>query len=84
LESLKATLQTVSPFTHDALEPAFQSVLEEHELKMGKLAQPVRVALTGGTASPGIYEVMELLGQEKTCARLAKAVTLISDTTVSA
>ncbi len=84
LESLAARLQTVSPFTHETLEPAFQRVLEEHDLKMGKLAQPVRVALTGGTASPGIYEVMELLGQEKTCVRLAKAVALISDTTVSA
>ncbi len=61
------------------LEPAFQLVLEEHDLKMGKLAQPVRVALTGGTASPGIYEVMELLGQENTCTRLAKAVALIPD-----
>ena len=80
LESLAATLQTVSPFTHDTLEPAFQSVLEKHELKMGKLAQPVRVALTGGTASPGIYDVMELLGQEKTCERLTKAVALIPST----
>ena len=77
LESLATTLQTVSPFTHDALEPAFQQVLEQHELKMGKLAQPVRVALTGGTASPGIYDVMELLGQEKTCERLIKAAALI-------
>ena len=38
LESLATTLQTVSPFTHDVLEPAFQQVLEKHELKMGKLA----------------------------------------------
>ena len=77
LESLAITLQTVSPFTHDKIEPVFQQVLEKHELKMGKLAQPVRVALTGGTASPGIYDVMELLGQEKTCERLTKAVGLI-------
>ena len=79
LEHLAATLQTVSLFTHETLEPAFQLVLEEHDLKMGKLAQPVRVALTGGTASPGIYDVMELLGQEKTCERLTKAVALIPD-----
>ncbi len=84
LESLAATLQTVSPFIHDTLEPAFQSVLEKHELKMGKLAQPVRVALTGGTASPGIYDVMELLRQEKTCERLTKAVALIPNTQESA
>ncbi len=83
LESLATTLQTVSPFAHDTLESAFQQVLEKHELKMGKLAQPVRVALTGGTASPGIYDVMELLGQQKTCERLIMAVALISDTEIS-
>jgi glutamyl-tRNA synthetase len=44
-----------------------------HGLKLGKLAQPVRVALTGGTASPGLFEVMEILGREKTLARLAAA-----------
>ena len=79
LDRLAETLQIVSPFSHTALESAFQSVLAEHDLKMGKLAQPVRVALTGGTASPGIYDVMALLGQEKTCERLAKAVALIPD-----
>jgi glutamyl-tRNA synthetase len=48
----------------------FHQVLEEEGLKMGKLAQPLRVALTGRTTSPGIYEVMELLGQDRTVARL--------------
>ena len=43
---------------------------EEEGLKMGKLAQPLRVALTGRTTSPGIYEVMELLGQDRTVTRL--------------
>lgn len=83
LEDLALTLQTISPFTHDTLEPAFHRVLEKHELKMGKLAQPVRVALTGKTASPGIYDVMELLGQEKTCSRLIKATDLITNTEIS-
>jgi len=47
--------------------------------KLGDLAQPVRVALTGRTVSPGIYEVMELLGKERTIARLKKAVSLMGD-----
>jgi len=39
-------------------------------MKLGKLAQPVRVALTGKTASPGIYDVVLLLGKERTIKRL--------------
>jgi glutamyl-tRNA synthetase len=42
-------------------------------VKLGKLAQPVRVALTGSTASPGLFEVMAILGREKTLARLDAA-----------
>ena len=77
LESLDEALQSVASFTHDTLESTFRRVLEKHGLKMGALAQPVRVALTGRTASPSIYDVMELLGKKKTLARLAKALRLI-------
>lgn len=61
-------------FSVPALEQAFKQVLEEDGLKMGQLAQPVRVALTGRTASPGLFEVMDLLGRERTVARLRKGV----------
>ena len=83
LKDLAVALQTISPFTHDELESAFQRVLEKHMMKIGKLAQPVRVSLTGGTASPGIYDVMELLGKEKTCTRLVNAVAFITNTEIS-
>ena len=46
------------------------SVLEELGLSMSKLAQPVRVALTGATVSPGIHEVIAVLGKERTIQRL--------------
>jgi glutamyl-tRNA synthetase len=61
-------------FSIPALEQAFKQVLGEDGLKMGQLAQPVRVALTGRTASPGLFEVMDLLGRERTLARLKKGV----------
>jgi len=57
-----------------AIEGAFQATLAAHGLKLGALAQPVRVAVTGGTVSPGIYEVLDVLGRERTLARLAAAV----------
>jgi len=44
---------------------------------MSKLAQPVRVALTGGTVSPGIFDVMVLLGRDRMLARLKKAIDLM-------
>ena len=47
--------------------------IAEHQLKLGALAQPVRVAVTGGTVSPGIYEVLDVLGRERSLARLRVA-----------
>ncbi|MBV8451414.1 MAG: hypothetical protein JOZ29_03975 [Deltaproteobacteria bacterium] len=47
-------------------------------MKLGQLAQPVRVALTGGSVSPGIYEVIAVLGRERTVTRLARAMEFIS------
>jgi glutamyl-tRNA synthetase len=63
-----------------AIEAAFQAVLARHNLGLGKLAQPVRVALTGGTVSPGIYEVAEVIGQARVVARLDAALPLVGGT----
>jgi glutamyl-tRNA synthetase len=56
---------------------AFESVLARFNLKLGQLAQPVRVALTGGTVSPGIYEVIAVLGKRRTVDRLRAALSKI-------
>ena len=48
--------------------------MESSGLKLGKIAQPVRVALTGGTVSPGIFEIMAVLGQGRVLDRLQAAV----------
>ena len=63
-----------SRWTVESLTAAFNEVLAAHDLKLGKLAQPVRVAVTGGTASPGIFEVLDVLGRERTIARLDRAL----------
>jgi glutamyl-tRNA synthetase len=46
-------------------------------LKLGKIAQPVRVALTGRTASPGIFEITEIIGKDKVLERLRAAAAFI-------
>jgi glutamyl-tRNA synthetase len=58
----------------EPLEKLFQGAAEKRGLGLGKIAQPVRVALTGGTASPGMYDVIQILGREETLARLDEAL----------
>jgi len=61
-------------FSKQAWEEQFKRLVEEEGIKMGQLAQPVRVALTGRTASPGLFDVMEVLGRERTLSRLRESV----------
>jgi glutamyl-tRNA synthetase len=70
---LTETLESMGVFTEKSLEDAFSAVMGATGLKMGKIAQPVRVALTGKTASPGIFEIIEVIGKERTLQRLRKA-----------
>lgn len=57
-------------WTFEALEATVKSMAEDLELGFGKLAQPLRAALTGTTTSPGIFDVLVLLGQEEALARI--------------
>ena len=69
--------ENMETFTESELEKAFQSVMAQTALKLGKIAQPVRVALTGRTASPGIFEITEIIGRDKVLARLQAALAYI-------
>jgi glutamyl-tRNA synthetase len=77
LELLVGQLEVLGNFNEERLEAAFKAVMEQTGLKLGKIAQPVRVALTGKTVSPGIFEIIAVLGREKTTARLAAALDFI-------
>jgi glutamyl-tRNA synthetase len=74
LEALRSKLASLSVFHTPTIEKAFKEVLERLGLKMSELAQPVRVSLTGRTVSPGIYDVLEILGKERSLARLQRAI----------
>ncbi|MCK4847231.1 MAG: glutamate--tRNA ligase, partial [Deltaproteobacteria bacterium] len=63
-----------SSFDATQIESAFQGLLDKFELKLGKLAQPVRVALTGTSVSPGIFETIEAMGKDMTIDRLTEAI----------
>ncbi|MFN2100603.1 glutamate--tRNA ligase [Altererythrobacter sp. MF3-039] len=70
LRSIYARLETENDWTLEALEASLKSHAEELELGLGKLAQPLRAALTGTTTSPGIFDVLVLLGREESLARV--------------
>ena len=61
-------------FSKQVWEESFKKFVEEEGIKMGQIAQPVRVALTGRTASPGLFEVMEVLGRDRTLLRLRRGL----------
>ncbi|MGH7773591.1 MAG: glutamate--tRNA ligase [Candidatus Binatia bacterium] len=77
LEALIGKLTAITEFSEHNVEEAFAEILKEKGLSLGGLAQPVRVALTGSTASPGIYEVIAVLGKERTLKRLRQALEYI-------
>ena len=70
---LSEQIESLKVVDEKNLENAFLQVMEQTGLKLGKIAQPVRVALTGKTASPGIFEIIEVLGKETVLARLKDA-----------
>ncbi len=69
-------LASLDPFTHDALYAWAQRFAESKDLKLGKLMNPIRAAITASTASPSMFEVMEILGKEESIARLKAALAL--------
>ena len=78
LRALRDGFTKLESWSRDAIEAVFLEVLSaQGDLKMGKLAQPVRVAVTGGSVSPGIFETLEVLGQSRTLARMERALDLI-------
>ncbi|WHZ24221.1 MAG: glutamate--tRNA ligase [Nitrospira sp.] len=74
LTKLVERLEAFPTFLKQEWEDAFKKLVEEEGIKMGQLAQPVRVALTGRTASPGLFDVMEVLGRDRTLRRLRRGI----------
>ena len=76
LESVSNALGGSSDWDEAALETAVRQVAEDAGLGLGKVAQPLRAALTGRTTSPGIFDVLLLLGREESLARINDALAL--------
>ena len=74
LEEFLPELEALDTFETGNLEETMRQFLETKEIKMVKIAQPIRVAITGGSASPGLFDVMSSLGKRKVIQRIQEAI----------
>jgi glutamyl-tRNA synthetase len=72
LEKASATLPNVE-FKHDPLDQALRAAAQELGVKAGQMFQPIRVAICGRKNAPPLFETLEVLGKEKTLARIEEA-----------
>jgi glutamyl-tRNA synthetase len=79
LASAREALAATDPFDAEAIESALAPVLEDAGVKPGRLYQPIRVAITGTTVSPGIFESLSALGREASLERIDTALARLSD-----
>ena len=77
MEALIAACRQLPAFEKGALEIALRATAEQHGLKAGALIHATRVAVTGRAVSPGLFEVLELLGRDRSVARLTAALSIL-------
>ncbi|UCG33634.1 MAG: glutamate--tRNA ligase [Phycisphaerales bacterium] len=78
LADLLPRLEGLPDWTAEAIEGLLRGVCEETGLGLGKVAQPIRVAVSGGTISPTIFDTLVLLGRERTLTRIRRALEQLS------
>lgn len=79
LEIMMSRLSHVENFSREHTEIAIKGYATESGSKLGDVAQPLRLAVTGKTVSPGLFEIMEILGKEKVINRIDKALLYIQN-----
>ena len=77
LQTILACMETVDDWGHDALKASFEQAAETANIKIGALVNTTRLALTGKTVGPGLYELAELLGREQGIVRIKRAMSHI-------
>ena len=79
MKSVRDRFRSIAEWEREAIAAAIDAVASEQGISMGKLGQPLRVAVTGGAVSPPIDVTLELIGREKVLARMAHSIALIED-----
>ncbi|MDP6958369.1 MAG: glutamate--tRNA ligase, partial [Planctomycetota bacterium] len=78
LQELRSGLEGLPSLDQEAVEHLLKSLAEKHDVKMSRVAQPLRVALTGKDASPSMHDTLGLLGKERSIERIDKAMERLS------
>ncbi|MEL7428845.1 MAG: glutamate--tRNA ligase, partial [Pseudomonadota bacterium] len=71
LRAIVPILEAISDWNHDNIDSALRQFCDNHDLKLGKVAQPIRAALTGKASSPGAFDVLLMLGKDEALLRLS-------------
>ncbi|MBB3065891.1 glutamate--tRNA ligase [Limibacillus halophilus] len=77
IEELLPLLEDLKAWSEEACESTVKAYADSHDMKLGNVAQPLRAALTGTNVSPGIFEVMAILGRDETLLRLREIPTIV-------
>ena len=81
LATVRERLVDMGSFTEEGLETMLRGLAEEKQVGLGKVAQPLRVAICGSNVSPSIFDSVSLLGKENTLARIDNTITQFGETT---
>ncbi|GAB4385147.1 MAG: hypothetical protein Kow0022_09950 [Phycisphaerales bacterium] len=79
LEELMGIVETIHPWTPEAIDAALHDFALQRQMGMGRVAQPVRVAVTGTGVSPGLGETLALVGQEGAMRRIRRCIDALTD-----
>ena len=79
LEAVSDLLATTDLNDHDGTEAALRGLAEQLGLKAGQLFMPIRVAVTGRTESPGLFDTLRAIGQERVRGRIKQAIALLGN-----
>ncbi|HOH31596.1 MAG TPA: glutamate--tRNA ligase, partial [Candidatus Hydrogenedentes bacterium] len=77
LQTALSALESTDAWCHDALKEAYEQAAAGTDIKIGMLVNTTRLALTGKTVGPGLYELTELLGRDEALARMKHALTFV-------
>jgi glutamyl-tRNA synthetase len=77
LREVRAVLATAASWTAAVLESAVNGYCQQHQLALGKVAQPIRLAIAGSTISPPIFQSLEFLGRQRTLARIDRCLSSV-------
>ena len=79
LSELISFLEKIEPWNHQVLEVSFRSFAEAHEIKSAVIIHPVRLAISGKTGGPGLFELLEVMGKRNTIDRLQRFVRTLQE-----